>query len=361
MSGSSGTMLKQHIICRSIKNHDVAKGENMSMKKLGVAAILILCAASAFASNFRGADQVYLPIAGRAAGQSGLFITDVWISNLSSEPVDVSVIYQPRDAAGGPGTEFKNVIKLRGFERKEYLDFFSSALGLTSGVGQIILNGCLQGADCGPASQDADGFSSNYRSISAESRIYQVLGADIGKPNPPTTGQLFSGIPWYNFVSSLQSSNGLDKVFITGITSTDKFRTNIGLVNASQYSATTIHATLYQGTMTAADKKGEKDVVDLGPLGSVTLGFNAAELFPDAKGSNYFLVLEQRNNIAVGAPAGCIQGCPAFLAYGSMLDNVSGDATTLESQYLLPLTQPMIDIIYPNSSGKTSMRRSARH
>ena len=30
-------------------------------------------------------------------------------------------------------------------------------------------------------------------------------------------------------------------------------------------------------------------------------------------------------------PATCERGCPAFLAYGSVLDNISGDATTMEA------------------------------
>ncbi|HYO78609.1 MAG TPA: hypothetical protein VE010_19270, partial [Thermoanaerobaculia bacterium] len=80
------------------------------MKKLTVAAALMLCAAGASASNFRAADQVYIPIAGHVAGANGTFVTDVYLSNLSSEPVTVSVIFQPRSpdlpADGSVGTEF---------------------------------------------------------------------------------------------------------------------------------------------------------------------------------------------------------------------------------------------------------------
>src|SRR5688572_8798437 len=91
-------MRKQHIrrtgcpiqITRGVK------GENMFMKKLTVAAALTLFAAGAYASNFRGADQVYLPVAGHAPGSSGVFISDVYIANLDQdEEVKVSIIYQP--------------------------------------------------------------------------------------------------------------------------------------------------------------------------------------------------------------------------------------------------------------------------
>lgn len=339
------------------------------MKKLGVVAVaLTLCALGASASNFRGADQVYVPVAGHLQGSSGTFITDAYVANLTGDEVKVSVIYQPFGSnvgapAGPVGTEFTDIITLAAFERKEFKDFFSSALGQPTGFGQLIFNGCKSGADCGPNSQDENGLSPNFRSISVETRIYQI--ANGAPANAPTTGQLFSGIPWYNFVSQLQNVPGLDKVFITGITHTGNagtagtFRANIGLVNASQYSRTTLVVKLYQGRLNDADKKGEA-TVDLGPLGNVQPGFGS--LFPSAAfGGNYFVTVEQRNSVPTAdAPATCTQGCPAFLAYGSVLDNISGDATTLEPQYLVELNPAALAVIYP-SAGKPNFVRSVRH
>jgi len=347
----------------------------MFMKKLGVAAAFMLLAVGASASNFRGADQVYIPAAGHAAGSSGTFISDVYISNLTSDEVEVSVIFQGAGENGGTGTEFKNVITLKGFERKEYLDFFRSALNLQGNAfGQLIFNGCKKGTSCGTDTQDPNtGVSPNFRAISTESRIYQVPGEGAGLPpaNTRITGQLFSGIPWYNFVSSLQSNSGLDKIFITGVTQTGlagavgTVRTNIGVVNASQYSRTTIKLTLYQGTMTDADKKKEATVT-LGPLGSTAPKGLGDWFGTEFTGSNFFVVVEQTNSTAEGSdvPTSCGgQGCPAFLAYGSVLDNASGDATTLESQYLKELGPEAIAAIYPSTqgSGKTLMRRSVHH
>ena len=340
----------------------------MFMKKLGVAAVLILCAFGASASNFRGADQVYIPAAAHAGGSSGTFISDVYISNLSEEDVDVSVIYQPIGLGGGAGIEFKNVIPLRGYERKEFLDFFPTVLQLQTGFGQLIFNGCKKNENCGAATQDPDGISPHFRPITVQSRIYQVPNPEAGLPAPELrkTGQLLAGIPWYHFVSSLQSTAGLDKVFLTGITQTGTagqagtFRANIGAVNASQFSSTSIKLTLYQNTMQPADKKAEK-IINLGPLGSFINGFT--DLFGTSfTGSNFFVVVEQFNNVPTGdAPASCVQGCPAFLAFGSVLDNASGDASTIESQYLKELGPEAIIAIYPNGSGKTNQRRSVRH
>ena len=341
------------------------------MRKLGVAAALILCAFGASASNFRGADQVYVPIAGRTSGASGLFTTDAYIANLSGDSVDVSVIYVPLgENSGGSAPagleEIRGRITLRPYERKEFPNIFESALGKPGGFGLLIFNGCKTGSSCGTDTQDNTGFSPNFRSISVQTRIFQVT------PQRPqeTTGQLFSGIPWYHFVSRLQSNVELDKVFITGLSNTggagtpQTYRANIGVVNASEWNRTEIVFTLYQGTLSDADKKAEA-VKTLGPLGNALYGFDALFRQPNGdvfRGTNYFVVVSQRGGGPVNnPPEGCVDGCPAFLAYGSVLDNLSGDATTMEAQYLVPLSEDVLDVMYPQSSGKKPVRRTVRH
>jgi hypothetical protein len=342
----------------------------MFMKKLIVAAALTLCAAGAYASNFRAADQVYIPAAGKFVGGSGTFVSDVYLANLSTDAIVISVIYQPVNTATNPavastiGTEFKDVITLQPLERKEFKDFFPTVLGLQSGFGQLILNGCKQGADCGPSQQGDEANSQNYRPLSAESRIYSFPAA--GPTVAGTTGQLFSGIPWYNFVSMLQAGVGLDRVFLTGVTHTatsgpGTFRTNFGLVNASQYSTTNLQLTLYKGRVRTEDKVAEK-VVTLTPLENISTNFPA--LFPSAPlGSDYFVVVQQISSTPnpTGVPSTCDNGCPAFLAYGSVLDNITGDATTLESQYLKELDSEALLVIYAPGIGKGPIKRSVRH
>lgn len=337
------------------------------MKKFLIATALTMCAAGAYASNWRGADQVYIPIAGHAVAGPNTFVSDVQLANLTSDTVVVSVIYQPVNVATNPaqpatiGQEFKDVITLAPFERKEFKDFFVSALNLQSGIGLIILNGCKQGENCGPTGTDDTANTQHYRAISAESRIYSYRTAQ--SPAAGTTGQLFSGIPWYNFVSLLQATAQLDEVFVTGITHTANgttgFRTNFGLVNASQYSSTRIAATLYRGRIRPEDRIVEK-LIDLTPLENRQTNFPG--LFPEAQfGENYFVVFEQRTSTPVptGVPSSCEQGCPAFLAYASVLDNVTGDATTLESQFMKELSPEQILVVYP-TAGKNPWRRAVR-
>lgn len=336
------------------------------MKKLLIATALTLCAAGAYASNFRGGDQVYIPTAGRIIQPTNnTFISDVQLANLTADTVTISVIYQPINTTTNPadpntiGQEFKDVIELAPFERREYKDFFSSGLNQTGGFGLLIFNGCLKGANCGPSGTDDEANTANYRAISAQSRIYSFktqLGAASG-----TVGQLFTGIPWYHFVSMLQAQAGLDEVFITGVAHNAAFRTNFGLVNASQYSTTNLLVSLYKGRLRVEDRVAQTTVT-LTPLENIQRNFTA--LFPNApQGDNYFVVVEQISSTPnpSGVPSTCDQGCPAFLAYASVLDNVTTDATTLEAQYLKELTAEAIFVIYPTSAGKQPWRRAVRH
>src|SRR5436305_8107074 len=61
-------------------NTKVYEGELMSMKKIGLAAVMMLLAVSAMASNFRAADQVYLPAAGKDRKSTRLNSSHVRIS-----------------------------------------------------------------------------------------------------------------------------------------------------------------------------------------------------------------------------------------------------------------------------------------
>lgn len=345
----------------------------LKLKHFGMAVVIVLCAFSAMASNFRAADQVYVPAAGHVAGGSGTFISDLFISNLSSDSVTVSVIYA--STPSGTVQNFTNLFTLAPNERREFIDFFvlpqsQGGLGLASGFGQLIFNGCKASSDCTP--DPTTGLNANFRNISVESRIYVIPPNTTLAQNPPTSGQAFAGIPWYNFVSSDTASVGLDKVFITGLRNTGgagtagTYRGNIGLVNASQFSTTTLVVKLLDGK--TGSQIGSSFNQTLGPLGHTQLNLGAMfSTFTGSTATNAFVTIEQTGTTPTGDAAanGCPTGCPAFFAYGSVLDNASSDATTLEPQYLKPLSDAAIACIY-NPTGATcktapSIRRAVKH
>ncbi len=342
------------------------------VKHLGVAAAMILVAAGAMASNFRAADQVYVPAAGHLQGATGTFISDVWVSNLSTtDSVTVSVIYTPTGTTPDKTPQyFDNVITLAPKERKEYIDFFQVILGQSSAFGTLIFNACKTGADC-INTQDDFGNSPNYRNIAVFSRIYQIPAGTSLASNPPTTGQAMTGIPWYNFVSSRAADKGLSRVFIQGLRNTGgggtagTYRGNIGLMNASQYSTTTIVVRLFNGSPgggATPTQIGSDYSVVLGPLQHTQPRLE--QMFPaftGATATNGFVTIEQISSTpTTDAPPTCLpDGCPGFLAYGSVLDNVSGDATTLETVYEQALTPEAQGAIYgTTSSGQPRYRHA---
>jgi hypothetical protein len=303
-----------------------------------------------------------------AAGKVATFASDVWITNVSTaDSVDVSVIYTPTGQGSQP-RYFDKVIRLRPMERKEIIDFFPTALSLSSGFGTLIFNACKADADC--LTQDANGNSPNFRDIIVFSRIYSTQAG----PPITTNGQAFPGIPWYNYVSSRQSANGLGRVVIQGIRNTGTgsprqpgtYRSNIGLMNASQYSTTTLRVKLFNGSTNA--QIGSDFTITLGPLNHIQN--NVSGMFPafgtGPTSTNAYVTVEQEANAPTNdAPTTCLpDGCPGFFAYGSGLDNQTDDPTTLESVYEKSLASitGALDTIYGSSAtqGKTNLRRSVK-
>jgi hypothetical protein len=340
------------------------------MKQLGVVAVVMLCAVGAMANNFRAADQVYVPAAGHVAGGSGTFISDVWVANFSHDnvPVTVSVIF----IATGPGQTpeyFNDLFTLQPGERKELIDFVSAArpngLGKASGFGALVFNACRQGQDC-VSTQDAEGVSPHYRDIAVGSRIYAIPPGTTLAQNPPTTGQYMAGIPWYHYASS-RAPQGLTRLTIFGLRNTGginqpgTYRGNVGLMNASQYSNTNITVKLFDGT--TRQQIGSDFNVTLGPLGHTQQ--NLVAMFPAFSGAtatNAYITIEQSGSTPTNdAPPTCLpDGCPGFLGYASVLDNLSSDATTEEAMYEKALSGEAITAIYGSAAGKPNFRRAVR-
>lgn len=332
----------------------------------GVAAAIMLVAFGAMASNFRVADQVYIPIAGHVQGGSALFVSDVFISNLSGDSVSISILYGQQNGKGA-FQAFQNKITLAPNERKEFVDFFTTVLPEISGpFGLLVFNACKAGADCTP--DPATGENANFRPISVESRIYAVpcVGTGCAQSTPATAasnGQDMPGIPWYNFVSSSENAAGLAKVFITGLRNNAGYRSNLGVVNASQFSSTQIIATLRNGATGA--QVGDQKVFNLAPLTfeqpNIAAAFNLANA-TNPPTTNLYVDIEQGPSTPTGDAStnGCADGCPAYLAFGSVLDNQTSDPTTAEAQYKQALTTTQIACIYNPDLANCALKAGAK-
>src|ERR1700674_666339 len=162
-----------------------SKGEIMVKVKSVVTAAIMLCAAGAMANNFRVADQVYVPAAAHAVGASGTFISDVFISNLSTDSVAVTVLYgsTPTGTLQSFGTVASPLLTLAPNERREIPDFMATpvaqgGLGLASAFGQLIFNACKAGGNCTvgscPGGDTTQGTCPDFRPISVETRVFSI-------------------------------------------------------------------------------------------------------------------------------------------------------------------------------------------
>jgi hypothetical protein len=348
----------------------------LKMKHLVVAAILILTAAVAFAADFRAADQLYVPLAGHVIGGGRLFITDLFIQNVENEAIDISYIYIPLGSTTPQYIPASGAAySLAAGERREVVDVMvktlaQGGLGLTgSPFGAVIVNVCRQGGNC----TDPDpttGADPDFRDATVFTRTYSVLASAPNPQQADTFGQAFPGFPWYSFASMTTSgspSGDLNKVYITGLRATGAgavtgtYRTNIGLMNASQFSDTTIQLKLYRGNLNT--QVGTTSNRSLGPLqpyqNNITNEFG---ITAGTDMTNLFVVAEQisstpRTDIP-GFPAGCsADGCPGFFAFASILDNVTGDAVTLEGAFGVPLPDAALTEIYGSKPGGSPMLR----
>lgn len=324
--------------------------KNRVIQRTALASIVLLVAGATWASNFRAADQVYLGAVARVASGNVVFLTDVVISNVSDSTVKVEVALS--EGIGGTANatsaaNIKTVGVLAPGERREIVDFAATVLGRPTGTtfGQAIFFACKDGGNC----SDCNTNAADCKNITVEARIYSV--ATSGCPNGATTctnGQLFSGIPFYNFVSRDSASRGLDKIAIVGLRQTGTrtapasgFRSNLGFTNATNTGSTVL---LVKAFTNAGVQIGADARVSLGPLGHFQTAVTT--LFPTFSGAG-FVTVEQESV----TPAGPEESIPGFLAYGSVLDNSTDDPTTLESQYLEPL-----DFACVYGSGKTAKR-----
>jgi len=304
---------------------------------LAVLSILML-ATAASASTFRAADIVYLPAVARLQGAAGSFFkTDVTITNTSTSRVVVQIAYV--EGSGDNSTAPNTLITLATFapgERRELIDVARSALDRETANGYLIFFSCREGGNCTSCDSDAG----DCLDITVQGRIYNDTPAG-------TFGQSFPGIPWYSYAASTSAAQGTDRLSINGVRNGAEYRTNIGLVNASQFSSTVLRLRVFDNTGTQV---GEIDQ-SLGPLGRIQLP--VTQIAAGFTGDGYVTV-EQVSATPAPGQADALAG---FFAYGSLLDNRTSDPTTLEAQFDVPLP---FGCVYGSAAGKPQRRMIRR-
>jgi hypothetical protein len=309
----------------------------MSISKRFTLAILsmLMSVSVANASAFRAADIVYLPAVARLEGAAGSFFkTDVTIINTSSSRVVVQIAYV--EGSGDNSTAPNTLITLPTFaagERRELIDIAKSALNRDTANGYLIFFACREGGNC----TSCDSNAADCLNIAVQGRIYNDTPGG-------TFGQSFPGVPWYSYAAFTSTTQGTDRLSINGVRNNADYRTNIGLVNASQFSSTVLHLRLFDN---AGTQVGEKDQT-LGPLGRIQ--FPVTQIAAGFTGNGYVTV----EQVSATPTPGQADALPGFFAYGSLLDNRTSDPTTLEAQFNVPLP---FDCVYGSKAQRRMIRR----
>lgn len=295
----------------------------------------------AHGQNFSAADQVYLVTAGHAVSGDKEFSTELHIMNHSRDPVNISITYARANTFNADPERFPERlsahIHLGSNEYREIPADKVAEMGI-NGFGMLVFDACYEGADCSYFTAWRFAYAgvheSPTRAISIEAIIRSNCTVQVnGQPKVGTCGDSYAGVPWFD------AARPNERLIITGVRSTTQFRTNLTLANASEFSSMYIVATLFDGV--TGMQRGQY-TVHLGPLEN-TPPMSVAMMFPALAAnrlqrvpivSNPWVRIEASGIVATADAArfGCANGCPAYLAQGSLIDNQSGDAMPLMRQ-----------------------------
>jgi hypothetical protein len=226
------------------------------------------------------APQLLVPAGGSTAGAGGTFFrSDITLINFGSTDQRVQLRWLPQAGAGTPMTTEITIPALN-IIRSE--DFVTNYIGV-QGLGSILITGLT-----------STGAIDTNAKLYASSRIWTPQPGTSG-----TTSQTLDVIP--------PSSTALTNAAIFGLRRDQRYRANVGIVNLDPTSA----ATFVISVPTQAVPATENYSVTIPPMSmqQVSLAQSIA-------------ILNQINITRASSTA------VAWTAYGSSIDNVTGDSWT---------------------------------
>ena len=244
---------------------------------------LFLVASSSFANvvlPLGAASQVLIPAAGSAQGANGTFFkSDITIINLASHDQSVALQWLPQGVSNA-GAVTITIPTHSGLRSSDFVhDYFN-----TTGLGSIIITGLT-----------STGTLDSTAALYVNSRIWTPEPGTAG-----TTSQSFPAVPL-----SAVSAASAALFAVGGADNPANYRVNVGIVNIDQTNTQTFAVTL-PGTST------QTFMVSIPPMSMQQISLGSG-ISPTAQISIQNLTSSAtRSN--------------SWLAYGSTVDNVTGDA-----------------------------------
>ena len=293
------------------------------------------------------ADQFILPVVAHATSGKLEYKTEIDLSNPNDDAVVVSFQFFPVNTTFDPHRPLPEPTRVwlapRGREGDRKM-IEVGEIGIT-GKGRLVVSGCAENVSCAPvvnmtSNPKAPTFTENtsaYRAISVTARMFNCC-TSTGRA-PGTLGDALPVIPWYLVPSSELGSIGMDRISVM-LREDARFHSNITVSNESSYSDTFVTVTLFDGMN---EQHGKPIVQHLGPMEQVER--SAASMFPELLTnrlnrtppivSPWISVVQSGSvpNALAKLSYECASGCPAFNAYASVTDGLSGDFWVEAAQF----------------------------
>jgi len=307
-----------------------------------------MCAASSAFAGFSAGDLVIVPVIVHALGSNdSVWRTDVHITNVSEDPIDVCLYFFPNTLStnagylnrawgvGGREEEGFGVVDERLADipakatvilKQPLNEYWNTQLELVSSKGAMAVFAYAAGT-----LDDPDGRQ--LRNVIVNSYTYNDTTIWIEDPDnegefieqAATYGQTIPGVPWYNLADGGFGDYAIE--YLVGGIHTDDKRFNLGIFNSSDPQTT---ITMYIDFLDANGENlvGEDDAVlydiyTMPPLSHFQVNEYLSLLgLEDLEGITIRLALVQWETQSPNP-------VPTFTSYGTVVDNYTNDGMTI--------------------------------
>ncbi len=334
-------------------------------KGVGLLIALILAALPA-AASWQAAELIYVPAVAHTEGAAGSeWRTDLFITNMDDVNMDVAMVYLPSGLVDN-GFRFSDRSTWLGPREDQGFGFVNEALADIPPNGTVVLRDVVgeywvEQAGLGglgamvifayeAGTLEDDGTKVDALAI-ANARIFNDTTVWVPEGHgfveePATYGQGMPGVAWYNLADPAAVTEDVDYSYMVLVAGEEnpRYRFNVGVLNASDPQTTiTIALQPFQANGEPYLNEDENPIVSL-------------QVVPPLAHLQFFRVFNtwgleniEPSMVKVSFVAWASNNpdpVPAFATYGSLVDDVSGDPTTVMGSFGMPYD---VECVWPSA------------
>jgi hypothetical protein len=328
-----------------------------ALAALGMVAVLLVVTPAM--ASFQAADLIYIPAVAQTLGSgTSTWKTDVYITNVDEVAIDVAMVYLPSGLISNAGFFTDRTYWLGGREADGF-GFLNEALAGIPPNGTVVLRDVVgeywvdQAGLNGLGAMvvfayEADTLEDDgtrvYRNAIANARIFNDTVQWERDPDghgfvevPATYGQPMPGVAWYNLADPAAIGDDFDFTFmiLTGGEETAHYRYNLGLLNASDpQTEITVALQAFQanGEPYTNDEGDPLIALQRVPVLAHLQWYRVFSTLWDLEEVEAAMIKVSFVAWASTAP----DPIPAFITYGSLIDESSDDPTTILGSFADP-------------------------